>query len=51
VAGSDHRARPDYPSELFDDLGEIRQRLGRRPDLTLRRNWDAVLRIARRRDG
>jgi SAM-dependent methyltransferase len=31
--------------------GEIRQRLSRRADGTLRRHWGAVLHVARRRDG
>jgi hypothetical protein len=40
------RARPEYPSELY---GEIRRRLGSRPDGRLHRHSGGVLHIARRR--
>jgi SAM-dependent methyltransferase len=45
---SGHIALDDWQRNRL--YGEIRQRLSRRPDRTLRRHWGAVLRIARRRD-
>jgi SAM-dependent methyltransferase len=45
---SGHIAMDDWQRNRL--YGEIRQRLARRPDRTLRRHWGAVLRIARRRD-
>jgi SAM-dependent methyltransferase len=45
---SGHIAMDDWQRDRL--YSEIRGRLARRPDQTLRRHWGAVLRIARRRD-
>jgi SAM-dependent methyltransferase len=45
---SSHIALKDWQRDRL--YGEIRQRLNRRPDRTLRRHWGAVLSVARRRD-
>lgn len=46
---SGHIAMQDWQRERL--YGEIRRRLGERPDGLLRRHWGAVLNVARRRDG
>ncbi|HYZ55575.1 MAG TPA: class I SAM-dependent methyltransferase [Streptosporangiaceae bacterium] len=45
---SGHIAMSDWQRDRL--YTEIRQRLSRRPDRTLRRHWGAVLHVARRRD-
>jgi len=45
---SGHIAMADWQRERL--YGEIRRRLARRPDGTLRRHWGAALHVARRRD-
>jgi SAM-dependent methyltransferase len=45
---SGHLAMADWQRERL--YGEIRRRLGERPDGTVRRHWGAVLHVARRRD-
>jgi SAM-dependent methyltransferase len=46
---SGHIAMADWQRDRL--YGEIRRRLGMRPDGTVRRHWGAVLQVARRRDG
>ena len=45
---SGHIAMEPWKNERL--FSEIRRRLAARPDGTLRRHWDAVLHVARRRD-
>ncbi|MGZ8751569.1 MAG: hypothetical protein ACXW1S_01185 [Acidimicrobiia bacterium] len=45
---SGHRAMQQWQRDRLYD--EIRRRLGRRPDGTVRRHWGAALHVARRRE-
>jgi len=45
---SSHIAMDAWQRDLL--YGEVRERLSRRPDPTLRRHWGSVLHVARRRD-
>ena len=46
---SNHIAMAEWQRERLH--GEVRRRLARRPDGRLRRHWESVLHVARRRDG
>ena len=45
---SDHRSMADWQRDRL--YGEVRRRLARRPDRSVRRGWGAVLHVARRRE-